>query len=1456
MHLGEIYNLVVRLDPMDPNVAVSEPRAAGESVADALTYLGLDAGPQTQVLLNDTSVAVGNRAAAVVKAGDTLTITPTPEGTFNLSQGISALSHAFANTAHSIGHHGSLAMLSHSSNTVILSHAIGTIGINIGASLLLSGITGGDRPEESGFEPVRAPYITATANIARPYETVPVVLGEFRITPPLGARSHNEVTDEETGDANHHALVVWGHAPLEVDDIRLGTLLPDEFNATVESDLQGSGTLVLPERKDTDLYITPLFDSSDGGSVGWVNRQTPVEASNFTVKIGFQMGGEGVTYREVRDSGQAITRTVKDNGTATVEVEYRPANTNQWTTLTKTFQGYGDSRFNADFEFTVDGGPDPDSTETPPARLPLPLKIYDVRFRVVSIVNPPRNSAVLPQETWTLQQPNARLEKFESESIAAPVNVTGVAMSSVLIEVDARTSGVTSEINGVVKSLTPVYNPATKRWSDREADYAHSTNPADLFRYVMTSDKILTRPLPVSAMDDDNLGEWWEFCRDEGFTYSHVIQGTETRQDLIGDIARAGRALPRLSNGKWGVTSNKIIPQVTQLFTPRNSWGFAQVLPLVEKLHAYRVHFANKEANWEQDERVVYADGYSKSNAKLFRSIQLHGLTDPDAVYKIVRYLLATQTLRPWVISITIGVESLRAEPGDRVRVQHEAGLIGQTAGRIKEVNTSSTGLSYGAWERSDGSVNAPSDFLALSISTTPHYGFFTEATTSRPTGTSKGVYAAWESGNKQVIIAAAGNGAASTKFVRTRTRDPVTGVWGAWVAWSSNTTAYESNDFSRVGSGNSKPPALIQLSDSNGPSDVGSNSSWAVIEDAPHGNHTLRQRLYQYHNDPYVWTRNVSGATGTVSLVLDEEVTLAAGKSYAMTVMQFNGQAVTLAVTAPSGPTHIVTVDRVSGVQAGNLFAFGEIGLETKDCLITAIEPGNDMEANLTLIPYAPEVFNAAAVIPPFVSTISRPITPTYTGPRPPRITTIVSDESALPVDAGPHAQPTMLVNFVRTTDFDRNTRVTQPTQTVIEWRRADAAASDRWNRVTVEATAGSARLTPVETGVAYDVRAFYLDANKGISVDSNTVRHTVVGLVALPPNVTSFVIDPGQPNSTIRWNYQNDVRDLAGFRLWWASEGGITDTARMIQLDALVPGAARSWQVPSINGSYAIKAYDARGNFSAQARYIDATHLTPTPVRRAVETLTEHPAFSGTKENTAVYSSALQLERMTSAGNTAKIKDWPALKSLEHIYREASDGFPVGISAGRYTTRVVDLGESFSVALTADVRLDPPVAISGSVGNASTLVRVQARYATSLQDGTYNWSHWRDVVDLTVSARYIQYRLVLGTDSANVTPSVKQATFTASAGQRRLSGADVLSVGNANTSVSFTPAFELDASTSPASPVVVNLQGQDLRAGERTVVESKSRTGFSFSVRDADNERVGSRLVDWEAVGYGTAT
>ncbi len=280
------------------------------------------------------------------------------------------------------------------------------------------------------------------------------------------------------------------------------------------------------------------------------------------------------------------------------------------------------------------------------------------------------SSQIVGYTSWTV------LRGFENDN---PVSFPyPLAMTAIRIKASEQLQGVIDNLSGTVSSYGETWGGAV--WGGE----AVIQNPAALIKLVLEH-PANSKPRTSAQINETNLGDFYDFCTTAGYKFNMIRDYKASVWDTVADIAAAGRGAPSLVDGTWGIIYDYETTPLIQHITPRNSWGFSADKVLFNPPHGFRVKFVNEDNDYAQDERTVYDDGYTASNATEFEGIEFPGITSPDLVWKFARYHIAQARLRPEAYTLFMDFEHLVCRRGSKVRISHDVPLWGSGWGRVKE---------------------------------------------------------------------------------------------------------------------------------------------------------------------------------------------------------------------------------------------------------------------------------------------------------------------------------------------------------------------------------------------------------------------------------------------------------------------------------------------------------------------------------------------------------------------------------------------------------------------------------------------------------------------------------------------------------------------------------------------------------------------------------------------------
>ena len=281
------------------------------------------------------------------------------------------------------------------------------------------------------------------------------------------------------------------------------------------------------------------------------------------------------------------------------------------------------------------------------------------------------------------------------------------------------------------------------------------------------------------------------------------------------------------------------------------------------------------------------------------------------------------------------------------------------------------------------------------------------------------------------------------------------------------------------------------------------------------------------------------------------------------------------------------------------------------------------------------------------------------------------------------------------------------------------------------------------------------------GVSSDwSATTTKELLGLTAAPANVAGFSVIKSAGVGIAQFSLHDDLDVRIGGRIVvrWSPL-----TTGAVWNDSIIfeefNGDAVSGIVPLKTGTYMAKAKDSTGHYSATAASFVATEGLVTGFT-TVGTLTEHTAFTGTKTNTAVVSSGLQLDSASTIDSmVTSIDSWPFIDSIGGVSGTGSYAFSTYLDLTTVATRRFEASIAATQFDTGDLidsrtdLIDDWVDIDGS-----TIEDCDATlYIRTTDDnpaGTPTYGAWTPffVGDFTCRATQFKLDLVSGNATHNI--------------------------------------------------------------------------------------------------------
>lgn len=546
-----------------------------------------------------------------------------------------------------------------------------------------------------------------------------------------------------------------------------------------------------------------------------------------------------------------------------------------------------------------------------------------------------------------------------------------------------------------------------------------------------------------------------------------------------------------------------------------------------------------------------------------------------------------------------------------------------------------------------------------------------------------------------------------------------------------------------------------------------------------------------------------------------------------------------TMTITSPN----TATVDGPLPT-AGDLIIWGEVGKLTFDCLVKAINPGEDLVATLTLVEKADAIYDAE----------SSGDLPQYD----PFIAVTADSESKPPKKV---ENLSVVENTYECTGYKYQYYIsldwTVPKGSVYEGFEVYVDTGKGYNLYEVVTSVGYKYLVLAEDLAkehTFKIVAVASNGNKLPIADVDTVSATPLPKTSAPSDVEAVFLNVTSETIQIDWPAVADCDILEYLIRFSPTLSGSWEISiplqRVDSRTTLATSQART-------GTYLIKAVDFNGNESVKA----ATAITSIPELTNLNVIAEtndFPDLLGSKQQVIKSGDALTLQEKVVGG----VGTGEYYSTGEYFYKNFLDLGDI------YTVRLQSsiLAEGFTQGdiMANWPTLDDVDALSSSrhsEWDVETHYRATEAYNTMsewptmsaidpISEGVQDvWSPWRKLTIGDFSGRIFQFKLKLMSNKPSVTPRVIDGVIKADMSDR------VDTFNNLVSNIGWTTVTYKYPYKGPGTTPSIQITQDAAQAGDRFEFRNKSLSSFEIIFYDIADNPV-SRQFDVAAAGYGRKT
>lgn len=473
--------------------------------------------------------------------------------------------------------------------------------------------------------------LSGGSNRARPFEPLPLVLGQHRMFPDLGAKPYTEF---EGDDQYLYQVFHFGLSDMVLSDFRIGNTPTASYQDVTIEESGADGALTL---------FPANVDSLAGAVLDYGADYTVRTSSADTTALAVELTGS--LFNGATGDGSIIGTT------CALEIEYRTVGSGAWL----PFVGGSSS-------VTLS------NASRKPLRITYWLAVaagqYEVRLKRTTVVD--ASPLVVREITWS------QLRSYQPDT----ADYTGQKRIAIKIKASGQLQGALEQFNAIASARCEAWNGSA--WV-----LAETSNPAWWWRWFAKGKAIGSRRvfgcgLADARIDDAAVKAFGAWCDAKGLTFNAVVDRPMNCLDVLNATARCGRGSTTMATGKYGVTWDAPNQPVAAVFGMGNiNLDTFQCEWITEKLgDEIELAFYNPDLDWQQDTVRAKVPGVTDPVNPV--RVELFGCTNNAMAGPEANLIAAAQKFRRRFVSFECDFEGMVASRGDVVMVSHELFAMGQ----------------------------------------------------------------------------------------------------------------------------------------------------------------------------------------------------------------------------------------------------------------------------------------------------------------------------------------------------------------------------------------------------------------------------------------------------------------------------------------------------------------------------------------------------------------------------------------------------------------------------------------------------------------------------------------------------------------------------------------------------------------------------------------------------------
>jgi len=375
-----------------------------------------------------------------------------------------------------------------------------------------------------------------------------------------------------------------------------------------------------------------------------------------------------------------------------------------------------------------------------------------------------------------------------------------------------------------------------------------------------------------------------------------------------------------------------------------------------------------------------------------------------------------------------------------------------------------------------------------------------------------------------------------------------------------------------------------------------------------------------------------------------------------------------------------------------------------------------------------------------------------------------------------------------------------------------------------------------------------------------TETSKIVFAGLTTPPSSITGFSVRAIDGSCHLQWDRATDIDVLHGgyIRIRHTPMVSGVNWSNGTDIGKALAGTATNVVLPLLAGTYMAKAVDSAGNFSDD----EAQAFTTVPNLMSfnvVSTLTEHPTFTGQKEDTTKSGSVLRLDgapnfilmengdSFTTEASGEYFETEVAASAIVESYGEYYFDNDLDLGAV-YTSRVSSnmVASGYIVGDEVDNRADNIDTWANFDGEPSDRVSAQLQIRTTGDDPSSSptWTTWSPLMIGDYHARAYEFRVIFNSTDSSRNIDISTLEVTIDMPDRNERGQNI-TVPVDGLTVTYDNAFK--------DVPCVGITSQNSDGNDWFSLTNETSTSFDIEFFNGANSI--ERSMNYMATGYGKA-